>query len=116
MNILLFYKFSTYQPFLITIEKQGCELIRHPPQFGIQKHVYDIIHESIPEVLLPCPAGNRTYNITWYLKDKYAPRNIPAGDYKLQFKLIVQPNVTLFGMDVYFVVRISGIVSTFMNQ
>uniref|UniRef100_A0A4Y0BP43 Uncharacterized protein n=1 Tax=Anopheles funestus TaxID=62324 RepID=A0A4Y0BP43_ANOFN len=101
VKVQLFYKFSTYQPFLVSMETQGCELVLHPPQFGIQKYVYDIIEESVPDILLPCPAGNRTFNITWYLKDKYAPRNIPAGDYKLQFKLIVQPSITLFGMDVY---------------
>ncbi|XP_052892778.1 uncharacterized protein LOC128300665 [Anopheles moucheti] len=115
VKVMLFYKFSTYQPFLITIEGNGCEFIRHPPQFGIQKHVYDIFVETAPELLVPCPTGNRTYNITWYLQDRHAPNNIPAGEYKLQFKLIARHNVTLFAMDVYGVVRNTGIVSSFMT-
>uniref|UniRef100_A0A4Y0BNP1 Uncharacterized protein n=1 Tax=Anopheles funestus TaxID=62324 RepID=A0A4Y0BNP1_ANOFN len=138
VKVQLFYKFSTYQPFLITMEGKACEYIRHPPQFGIEKYVYDIMEESVPELLDPCPTGvsnikimiccvcisfltsvsvlqNRTYNVTWYLHDKFAPRNIPAGDYKLQFKLIVQPSITLFGMDVYGAVRNTGIVSAFMT-
>ncbi|XP_053668391.1 uncharacterized protein LOC128718800 [Anopheles marshallii] len=116
VKVVLFYKFSTYQPFLITIEGNGCEFIRHPPQFGMDKHVYDIIEETAPELLVPCPTGNRTYNITWYLQDRHAPKNVPAGEYKLQFKLIARPNVTLFGMDVYISVRNTGIVSSFMAQ
>ncbi|XP_053668384.1 uncharacterized protein LOC128718794 [Anopheles marshallii] len=116
VKILLFYKFSTYQPFLITIDRNGCEFIRYPPQFGMDKHVYDIIEETLPELLVPCPTGNRTYNITWYLQDRHAPKNIPAGEYKFQFKLIVHPSNTLFGMDVYFAVRNAGIVSSFMAQ
>ncbi|XP_053668383.1 uncharacterized protein LOC128718792 [Anopheles marshallii] len=115
VKILLFYKFSTYQPFLFTIEGNGCEFIRHPPQFGIDKHVYDIIEETAPELLVPCPTGNRTYNITWSLQDRHAPKNVPAGEYKLQFKLIARPDVTLFAMDVYGIVRNIGIVSAFMT-
>uniref|UniRef100_A0A4Y0BK84 Uncharacterized protein n=1 Tax=Anopheles funestus TaxID=62324 RepID=A0A4Y0BK84_ANOFN len=138
VKVQLFYKFSTYQPFLVTMEGRACELIRHPPQFGIQKYVYDIVEESVPELLDPCPTGvsnikkiscicisilfpvsllqNRTYNITWCFHDRYAPRNIPAGDYKLQFKLLSESNVIIFAMDVYFSVRNTGIISTFMTQ
>uniref|UniRef100_A0A4Y0BFN4 MD-2-related lipid-recognition domain-containing protein n=1 Tax=Anopheles funestus TaxID=62324 RepID=A0A4Y0BFN4_ANOFN len=114
VKVHLFYKFSTYQPFLITTEGKACELIRHPPQWGIQKHVYDIMEDTVPELLVPCPAGNRTYNISWCLQDKYAPRNIPAGEYKLQFKLVAQSTLNIFAMDVYFAVRNTGIISPFM--
>uniref|UniRef100_A0A182M1I8 Uncharacterized protein n=1 Tax=Anopheles culicifacies TaxID=139723 RepID=A0A182M1I8_9DIPT len=96
VKVLLFYKFSTYQPFLFTIEGNACEFIRKPPKFSVEKHVYDVIQETVPVLLTPCPTGNNTYNITWYLQDRHAPKNLPAGDYKLQFKLIVRPNVTLF--------------------
>ncbi|XP_052892791.1 uncharacterized protein LOC128300673 [Anopheles moucheti] len=116
VKVMLFYKFSTYQPFLITIEGNACEYIRHPPQFGLEKHVYDIIEDTVPELLAPCPTGNHTYNITWYLQDRHAPKSIPAGEYKLQFKLIARHNVTIFAMDVYAVIHNIGIVSAFMNQ
>uniref|UniRef100_A0A182WEZ4 Uncharacterized protein n=1 Tax=Anopheles minimus TaxID=112268 RepID=A0A182WEZ4_9DIPT len=116
LKISLFYKFSTYQPFLITVNREGCEFIRNPPQFGIEKHVYDIMQETVPELLTPCPSGNRTYTIDWYLQDSHAPKNIPPGDYKLQFKLVEHSNIILFGMDVYFSVRSTGIVSTFMTE
>ncbi|XP_053668392.1 uncharacterized protein LOC128718801 [Anopheles marshallii] len=116
VKVTLFYKFSTYQPFLITIEGNACEFIQHPPQFGFEKHVYDIIEETLPELLDPCPTGNRTYNFTWYLQDRYAPNHIPAGDYKLQYKVVAKTNVTMFGMDVFFAVRNIGIVSTFMTR
>uniref|UniRef100_A0A182WEZ3 MD-2-related lipid-recognition domain-containing protein n=1 Tax=Anopheles minimus TaxID=112268 RepID=A0A182WEZ3_9DIPT len=116
VKVSLFYKFSTYQPFLITVNRDACESIRNPPQFGIEKHVYDIVQETVPELLAPCPSGNRTYNITWYLQDRHAPKNIPAGDYKLQVKLQALPDVPVFGMDVYCSVRSTGIVSKFMLQ
>ena len=57
VKVLLFYKYSTYQPFLITVEGNGCEYIRHPPQFSVEKQVYDIIEETLPELLVPCPTG-----------------------------------------------------------
>uniref|UniRef100_A0A182WG74 Uncharacterized protein n=1 Tax=Anopheles minimus TaxID=112268 RepID=A0A182WG74_9DIPT len=116
VKISLFYKFSTYQPFLISIKKDACEIIRNPPQFGVEKHVFDIVQQTVPELLTPCPSGNRTYTIDWYLQDSHAPRHIPAGDYKLQFKLIVHSNITIFGMEVYGSVRNTGIVSTFMTE
>uniref|UniRef100_A0A182WEZ6 MD-2-related lipid-recognition domain-containing protein n=1 Tax=Anopheles minimus TaxID=112268 RepID=A0A182WEZ6_9DIPT len=111
VKVMLFFKFSTYQPFLITISREACEVIRHPPQFGIERHVYDIIEETLPEIITPCPIGNRTFNVTWYLHDRHAPKNIPAGEFKLQFQALAQPNVTLFALDVYFVVRNGGIIS-----
>ncbi|XP_052892826.1 uncharacterized protein LOC128300702 [Anopheles moucheti] len=116
VKVSLFYKFSTFQPFLNTIEGNACEFIRHPPQFGFEKHVYDIIEETIPELLDPCPSGNRTYNFTWYLEDRHAPKHIPAGEYKLQYKVVAKTDVTMFGMDVYFAVRNTGIVSAFMTK
>uniref|UniRef100_A0A182T6E9 Uncharacterized protein n=1 Tax=Anopheles maculatus TaxID=74869 RepID=A0A182T6E9_9DIPT len=116
VKIMLFYKFSTYQPFMISVEGNGCEFIRHPPQMSVEKYVYDVINETLPELLVPCPTGNRTYNIYWYLRERHTPKNIPSGDYKLQFKLIAHPNITLFGMDVYGAVRNTGLVSSFFPQ
>uniref|UniRef100_A0A182PKB4 MD-2-related lipid-recognition domain-containing protein n=1 Tax=Anopheles epiroticus TaxID=199890 RepID=A0A182PKB4_9DIPT len=116
IKILLFYKFSTYQPFMITVEGDGCEFIRNPPQYSTEKYVYDVIQETLPELLVPCPTGNRTYNFLWHLEERHTPKNIPPGDYKLQFKLIAPRNSTIFAMDVYVQVRISGIVSSFMTQ
>uniref|UniRef100_A0A182WEZ5 Uncharacterized protein n=1 Tax=Anopheles minimus TaxID=112268 RepID=A0A182WEZ5_9DIPT len=113
VKISLFYKFSTYQPFLITVNREGCEFVRNPPQFGIEKLVYDIMQETVPVLLLPCPAGNRTYTIDWYLQKSH---NIPAGDYKMLFKLLVHSSVTIFGIEVYGSVRSTGIASTFMTQ
>ncbi|XP_053668393.1 uncharacterized protein LOC128718802 [Anopheles marshallii] len=116
VKVMMFYKFSTYQPFMITIVGNACEFIRHPPEFGIEKHVYGVIEETAPELLAPCPIGNRIYNITWYLEERHAPKHLPAGEYKIQFQLTIQPNVTLFAMDVYVVVRNVGIVSTFITK
>ncbi|XP_052892838.1 uncharacterized protein LOC128300712 [Anopheles moucheti] len=116
VKVMLFYKFSTYQPFMITIVGNACEFIRHPPEFGIEKHVYGVIAETAPELLVPCPIGNRLYNITWCLEERHAPKNIPAGEYKIQFQLTIPPNVTLFAMDVYLVVRNTGIVSSFISK
>uniref|UniRef100_A0A182Y1J0 MD-2-related lipid-recognition domain-containing protein n=2 Tax=Anopheles stephensi TaxID=30069 RepID=A0A182Y1J0_ANOST len=115
VKVMLFYKFSTYQPFMISILGNGCEFIRHPPQVSVEKYVYDIINETLPELLVPCPTGNRIYNLSWYLQDRHAPKNIPPGDYKLQFKLIAQPDITLFGMEAYIAVRTVGVVLPFVN-
>ncbi|XP_052892802.1 uncharacterized protein LOC128300684 [Anopheles moucheti] len=117
LKVVMFYKFSTYQPFLITIEGNACEYIRHPPQFGVEKHVYNIIEETLPELVEPCPGGNRTYNITWYFHKRHALKNVPAGQYKLRFKLISSlTSNTLFGMDVFITVRNTGIISSFMTE
>ncbi|XP_052892814.1 uncharacterized protein LOC128300694 [Anopheles moucheti] len=116
LQLLVFYKFSTYQPFLITIDRNGCEFIRHPPQFGVEKHVYDVLKETLPELLEPCPAGNRTYNLTWYFHQRLSLKHVPAGEYKLRFKLISPPSNTLFGMDIFITVRNAGIISSFMTE
>ncbi|XP_053668389.1 uncharacterized protein LOC128718798 [Anopheles marshallii] len=116
LKVIMFYKFSTYQPFLISIEGNACEYVLHPPQFGVEKHVYNVIEETLPELLTPCPAGNHTYNITWYFNKRHALKNVPAGEYKLRFKLLSHPGNTLFGMDVYISVRNTGIISSFMTQ
>uniref|UniRef100_A0A499FUR2 MD-2-related lipid-recognition domain-containing protein n=1 Tax=Anopheles farauti TaxID=69004 RepID=A0A499FUR2_9DIPT len=115
VKIKLFYKFSTYQPFLIALEVDGCKFIANPPKGEIENYVYNIIKETAPILLLPCPAGNRTYNILWHLHDKHTMQSTPPGDYKIQFK-ITSRDVTIFAIDMYLEIRHAGIIDGFVKH
>uniref|UniRef100_A0A499FUS8 MD-2-related lipid-recognition domain-containing protein n=1 Tax=Anopheles farauti TaxID=69004 RepID=A0A499FUS8_9DIPT len=114
-KVKMFYKFSTYQPFVISLEVEGCKIIANPPTGEMEKFIYSILNETVPELLLPCPAGNRTYNIVWYLREKHTLQNSPPGDYKIQFK-ITSRNAILFAIEIYCEVRNTGFIDVFVKH
>uniref|UniRef100_A0A182P3T3 MD-2-related lipid-recognition domain-containing protein n=1 Tax=Anopheles epiroticus TaxID=199890 RepID=A0A182P3T3_9DIPT len=115
VKVKVFYKFSTYQPFLIDAEQEGCEYIRNRPLIPLADYIYEIVQQSVPDLSTPCPHGNRTYNIVWWLEERHTPRSIPAGDYRLDVQFVAQDKVLMFAAETYFSVRRAGVIASMLE-
>uniref|UniRef100_A0A4Y0BEG1 MD-2-related lipid-recognition domain-containing protein n=1 Tax=Anopheles funestus TaxID=62324 RepID=A0A4Y0BEG1_ANOFN len=109
------YKFSTYQPFLIDMEEEACGYMKNRPVIPQTDYIFDTFVKSVPALSAPCPHGNRTYNIVWWLEERLTPRSIPAGEYRLDFKFVAKDNVTIFASETYVMVRRSGIIGSMIE-
>uniref|UniRef100_A0A182QZL0 Uncharacterized protein n=1 Tax=Anopheles farauti TaxID=69004 RepID=A0A182QZL0_9DIPT len=78
VTVKLYYKFRTFQPFLIDMEQEGCEYIKNRPVIPLTDYIYEIFQKSVPDLSSPCPHGNKTYKIETEFKEEYAPKSVPA--------------------------------------
>uniref|UniRef100_A0A182JZC8 Uncharacterized protein n=1 Tax=Anopheles christyi TaxID=43041 RepID=A0A182JZC8_9DIPT len=108
LKVKLLYKFTTYQPFLIDMEQEGCEYIRNRPIIPLADYVYEIMQKTVPDLTTACPHGNKTYNIVWWLEERYTPRSVPAGNYRLDIQFFARDKVLLFAVETYLTVRRAG--------
>uniref|UniRef100_A0A182W0R3 MD-2-related lipid-recognition domain-containing protein n=1 Tax=Anopheles minimus TaxID=112268 RepID=A0A182W0R3_9DIPT len=115
MSVKSYYKFSTYQPFLIDMEQEGCEYMKNRPLIPLANYVYDILQKTVPAIATPCPQGNRTYTIVWWLDEHFLPKSLPAGDYRLDIAFDAYDKVTLFAMKAFFSVRRSGVIASMLE-
>ena len=58
---------------------------------------------------------NRTYTQIAMLKEEYAPRSVPAGEYRMDAKFTTQTNVTLISLQIFFEVRRKGILKSMLE-
>ena len=58
---------------------------------------------------------NRTYSGLVSLKEEYAPRSVPAGEYRMDGIFTSQTNVTLLSMQLFFEVRRKGILKSMLE-
>ncbi|XP_053679964.1 uncharacterized protein LOC128730898 [Anopheles nili] len=115
LTVKLHYKFQTYQPLLIDLEKEACEYLAKHPFNPIDEYIYNIFAKTLPQVVSPCPHGNRTYTAMWWLQERYTPSSMPAGDYRLDVKFFGWNNITLFYLEVYFSARRKGIIGSMIE-
>ncbi|KFB53970.1 AGAP013484-PA-like protein [Anopheles sinensis] len=115
VTMKLYYKYKTYQPFLIDLEQEGCAYMKNRPAIPLADYIYEIFKDAMPELAKPCPHGNRTYFITFLLEDRYSPNSMPAGDYRIDLKFMANDGVILFAVESYFSVRRSGVLPSMLD-
>ncbi|XP_035776442.1 uncharacterized protein LOC118458258 [Anopheles albimanus] len=145
VTVKLYYKFKTFQPLLIDMEQEGCEYVRNRPIIPLTDYIYDIFKKTVPDLSTPCPHGvsisyivpsyyqcgnvwisvdelleidsrqNRTYTIVWWFEERYTPKSMPAGDYRVDVQFIAQDNVLLFALEAYFAVRRKGVLGSMLE-
>uniref|UniRef100_A0A182Y6N0 Uncharacterized protein n=1 Tax=Anopheles stephensi TaxID=30069 RepID=A0A182Y6N0_ANOST len=101
IHLKLNYKFNTYQPFLINDQVEGCEYLRTLKNDPFSIYVYDVVRQILPALVRPCPQGKQTYNQTIEFKESYAPKSVPAGDYRFDVRISNRENVTLIAVEVF---------------
>uniref|UniRef100_A0A6E8W7G1 MD-2-related lipid-recognition domain-containing protein n=1 Tax=Anopheles coluzzii TaxID=1518534 RepID=A0A6E8W7G1_ANOCL len=109
------YKFTTYQTFLIDGKVEGCAYMRHQNNDPVLTYMYGVLKDMIPSVVHPCPLGNKTYTELTMLKEEYAPKSMPAGDYRMDVRFSTKTNVTLFSLQLFFGVRRRGILNSMIE-
>uniref|UniRef100_A0A182W0R6 MD-2-related lipid-recognition domain-containing protein n=1 Tax=Anopheles minimus TaxID=112268 RepID=A0A182W0R6_9DIPT len=115
IHIQLNYKFNTFQPFLINDMVEGCQYLRTPKYDPLSIYLLNIGKQMVPEVVQPCPQGNRIYNQTVEFKESYAPKSVPAGAYRFDIRLSDRLNVTMLAVQVFGGVRRQGILGSMLE-
>ncbi|XP_053679906.1 uncharacterized protein LOC128730846 [Anopheles nili] len=110
LTVRLNYKYTSYQPFLIDVVIDICQYLRNPSTNPILFFIYKAFQESVPDLVYPCPHGNKTYYVLWAVTEKVLPPNIPPGDYRLDITFRDKDNVTLFDILVYFYSRSTSLL------
>uniref|UniRef100_A0A182W0R5 MD-2-related lipid-recognition domain-containing protein n=1 Tax=Anopheles minimus TaxID=112268 RepID=A0A182W0R5_9DIPT len=88
----LHYKFTTYKPLLIDGEIELCSYSRGPKKNPLENYVLGVMQEMLPNTVHPCPHGNKTYNERTVYKEEYAPKSMPAGDYRMDIRFASSTN------------------------
>uniref|UniRef100_A0A182K8P3 MD-2-related lipid-recognition domain-containing protein n=1 Tax=Anopheles christyi TaxID=43041 RepID=A0A182K8P3_9DIPT len=115
IHFQLYYKFTTYQTFLIDTKAEGCNLMRDHKSDPKLNYMYGVLNDMMSPIVHPCPFGNRTYIQQAMLKEENAPRSVPAGDYRMDVRLSSKTNVTVIWMQLYFEVRRKGILNSMLE-
>uniref|UniRef100_A0A182TA72 Uncharacterized protein n=1 Tax=Anopheles maculatus TaxID=74869 RepID=A0A182TA72_9DIPT len=99
----LHYKFTTFQPFLINGEFEGC--------VTLMKSTRGTLQDPLSIYMLK----NRTYEATTVFRKEYMPQSIPAGDYRMDLRFATKSNVTMLSVQLYFSARRKGVLGSMLE-
>ncbi|XP_035895971.1 uncharacterized protein LOC118504957 isoform X1 [Anopheles stephensi] len=106
----LFYKYTTYRPFMIDWSIELCQAERIGKFNPSTALVMRIIEESVPEFYYPCPHGNRTYATFWMFETNYIPSTLPSGDYRLDIYFRESTRTVIYAIQMYCSMRKQGLI------
>uniref|UniRef100_A0A182MDN7 Uncharacterized protein n=1 Tax=Anopheles culicifacies TaxID=139723 RepID=A0A182MDN7_9DIPT len=106
----LFYKYTSYRPFMIDWTVELCKAVRSTNLNPSTALVMRVIEETMPEFYYPCPHGNRTYTLIWTFHPAHIPSTLPSGDYRLDIYFRDATRTTLFAIQNFGSVRKQGII------
>uniref|UniRef100_A0A182RQI4 Secreted protein n=1 Tax=Anopheles funestus TaxID=62324 RepID=A0A182RQI4_ANOFN len=92
LQFRLHYKFTTFQPLLIDGQAEVCSYLRNPKRDPLNTYMYEVLKKLMPNTVYPCPHGNKTYVERSEYKEEYAPKSIPAGDYRMDLRFASESN------------------------
>ncbi|XP_041764833.1 uncharacterized protein LOC121589776 [Anopheles merus] len=115
IHFQMHYKLKKYQPFLIDIKAEGCDLMRDRKNDPTRHWLYGVMQDLMSSLVHRCPFGNRTYSGVFSVKEENAPRLIPAGEYRMDIIFTSRTNVTLFSMQLFFEARRRGILKSMLE-
>uniref|UniRef100_A0A182IKS1 ZP domain-containing protein n=1 Tax=Anopheles atroparvus TaxID=41427 RepID=A0A182IKS1_ANOAO len=101
-QVRTYYRYNTYELFPINLHVEVCEYFRNPSRDIFSRHLMSIMLEVIPKLIYYCPHGNRTYNVVYWLEDKFFPSSMPAGDFRMDVWFRSEQNKTFFAYQSYF--------------
>ncbi|XP_053667458.1 uncharacterized protein LOC128717807 [Anopheles marshallii] len=105
-----FYKYTTYQPFMIDWCMEYCHAARNRNFNPSTAIIMKVIEGSLPQYSYPCPHGKQTYNAFWMLENRYLLQSLPSGNYRLDIDIKDSEDGYLFAMQLFGVIRRQGIV------
>uniref|UniRef100_A0A182N6F6 Uncharacterized protein n=1 Tax=Anopheles dirus TaxID=7168 RepID=A0A182N6F6_9DIPT len=115
IHMKTYYKYRTFQIFPIDVVVEVCSFLRNPTKDVISRHVLSVLIELMPEYAHHCPHGNTTYNVLIWLEERFLPKSMPAGDYRLDAWFRTTDNVTLFANQAFFSIRRKGVVRSMID-
>ncbi|XP_049531444.1 uncharacterized protein LOC125948929 [Anopheles darlingi] len=115
LQVKTYYKYTTYQIFPIDLHEEVCAYMRQPSNDLFSRHAYSVLMETMPQYMHPCPHGNTTYTIVYWLEERFFPDSMPAGDFRMDCWFRDAINRTMFAYQVFFSVRRKGVVPSIMD-
>ncbi|XP_053667462.1 uncharacterized protein LOC128717811 [Anopheles marshallii] len=106
----VYYKYTTYRPFMIDWTIELCQVHRNGKFNPSTTIVLQIIKQSLPEFYYPCPHGNRTYTTFWTLEPSYIPSTLPSGDYRLDVHFRDSSRSTLYAAQLFCSMRKQSLI------
>uniref|UniRef100_A0A182PF16 Uncharacterized protein n=1 Tax=Anopheles epiroticus TaxID=199890 RepID=A0A182PF16_9DIPT len=104
-QVKTFYRYSDYRAFPADLNIEVCAYFRNPSEDVLSRHFMSVMFEVLPELLYYCPHGNRTYNIAFWMEDRFFPKSVPAGDFRQDVRFGDEQNKTIFAYQAFFSVR-----------
>ncbi|XP_035782098.1 uncharacterized protein LOC118461178 [Anopheles albimanus] len=115
IQVKTFYKYNTFQTFPVEVIVEVCSFLRNPSPDVISRHVLSVLIELMPAYAHHCPHGNVTYNVLFWLEERFLPKSMPAGDYRLDAWFRMHDNVTFFAYKVYITIRRKGVFRSMID-
>ncbi|XP_050083590.1 uncharacterized protein LOC126570111 [Anopheles aquasalis] len=115
LQVKTYYKYMTYQIFPIDLHEEVCAYMKQPSNDIFSRHAFSVLMETMPQYMYPCPHGNTTYTIAYWLEERFFPDSMPAGDFRMDCWFRNGANQTLFAYQVFFSVRRRGVVPSMLN-
>uniref|UniRef100_A0A1I8JW24 MD-2-related lipid-recognition domain-containing protein n=1 Tax=Anopheles quadriannulatus TaxID=34691 RepID=A0A1I8JW24_ANOQN len=108
--VQLFYKYTTYRPFVIDWNMEYCQAARNGHFSPTTAVMMRVIEETLPDFYYPCPHGNRTYATLWMFEPKHVLPTLPSGDYRMDIYFRDSADEELLVVQLFASVRKQGFV------
>ncbi|XP_035782099.1 uncharacterized protein LOC118461179 [Anopheles albimanus] len=115
LHMKTFYKYKTYQYFPVEALIDVCAFLRNPTNNVLARHIYMVFKIVLPMYTHQCPHGNLTYAAGFWLEERFLPKSVPAGDYRMDVWFRAKDNVTLLAAQVFGAIRRKGILPSMIN-
>uniref|UniRef100_A0A182Q6T7 Uncharacterized protein n=1 Tax=Anopheles farauti TaxID=69004 RepID=A0A182Q6T7_9DIPT len=109
IHMKTYYKYKSFQTFPIDVVVEVCSFLRNPTKDVISRHVLSVLIELMPQYAHHCPHGNTTYNVLFWLEERFLPKSMPAGDYRLDAWFRDKDNVTFFAYQAFCTIHMDKI-------
>uniref|UniRef100_A0A182MKB5 Uncharacterized protein n=1 Tax=Anopheles culicifacies TaxID=139723 RepID=A0A182MKB5_9DIPT len=106
----LFYKYTTYRPFMIDWSIEFCQTYRAGKFNPSAALILKVVEETLPLYYYSCPHGNRTYSALWLFGSQFIPEALPSGNYRMDIRLRDSTNTVLIASRIYGAVRKQGLI------
>uniref|UniRef100_A0A182VXM8 Uncharacterized protein n=1 Tax=Anopheles minimus TaxID=112268 RepID=A0A182VXM8_9DIPT len=107
-QVKTYYRLNDYQAFPVDVIVEICSYFRNPSEDIFSRHAMSVVLETIPHMVYYCPHGNTTYKAVHWLEEKFFPKSLPAGDYRMDVWFRTEQNKTFFAYQMFFSVRRMG--------
>ncbi|XP_050088194.1 uncharacterized protein LOC126572708 [Anopheles aquasalis] len=115
IQVKTYYKYNTFQTFPVEVVVEVCSFLRNPSPDVISRHILSVLIELMPAYAHHCPHGNVTYNVLFWLEERFLPKSMPAGDYRLDAWFRMHDNVTFFAYKVFITIRRKGVFRSMID-
>uniref|UniRef100_A0A240PP81 Uncharacterized protein n=1 Tax=Anopheles christyi TaxID=43041 RepID=A0A240PP81_9DIPT len=113
----VFYRYTTYRPFIIDWSIDYCQAARKGNLNPTAAIMMRIVENSMPDYYYPCPHGvndamlRHLGELTLHpFAPSYIPTTLPSGDYRLDIYFRDSTRITLYALQMFASIRKQGLI------